>query len=221
MRRMLSMLMSVALMLSVATISVAAVEDETPTYTAGDELNITVEDEYEYTPSMAGLFAYSYKDGDTIGEGDVDINVITKVNQYTHVYAVSYSTSELTFEYVTLDMTWNPIDMEYQSQVGNAPGWKETAQDVTVTNFSDLPIAVSASIAKEANAEVEFDVSSGFTLDSAYNKTTQKAAPTSDTFTVSVKDGQAPLNEYSTATKFATMTITVKAVGDTSTDLIN
>lgn len=66
-----------------------------------------------------------------------------------HVYGVSIDVSELTYNYSsTKSLIWNPNSLAYEYVVdstGNTDDWSgKKTQTITVTNYSDLPIYVTA-----------------------------------------------------------------------------
>lgn len=157
--------------------------------------------------------------GDQVGSGEVSALLkTTGTHDYRHVYAASFSLNELTF---TFDQggtrTWNPETLRYELSEGGGGTWNDQGQDLNVSNYSDLPVKISATVSQaslpeEGSVTVTATKKGGdeteISLESAYNSTDpERSAPTSGTFEVKVTD--SPAYEHLKPTKIATITLTL------------
>ena len=208
-KKLLASLVSAAMLISAVTVgSYAAKYTEDPNHFTDDTPDLNQAD--------AGIDASSAQD--PIATKEVAVNV--KTNQpgsTTHVYAVSYSHTELIFTYnMGGSKVWNPDELRYEN-IGGSGDWASATQDLTVTNYSDLAVKVTASVSQAGlpeegvvtvTATQKGEVGSEITLGSAYNSGgPDSSAATSGTFEIKV-DGK-PRYEYTTATKIAAVTLTL------------
>ena len=155
-------------------------------------------------------------EGSTVGTGNVDVKIETSTSAtITHVYAIAYSTTELSYTYGATNYVWNPEDQVYDL-VSSGDTWSNNGGNtITVTNYSDLPVDVTATFQKETaitdNITANFADSNTLKLASAVTDNTDitsQGTPTSNTFTVSLT-GSAT-KPYGAGTKLGTITLTVK-----------
>lgn len=212
MKKILATTLALAMLAGAMTVSAGATYKQDPNHFTTDTSGLNKDN--------AGISANTAED--PISEKTVTVNVITnQPGTTTNVYAVSYSATTLTFTY---DMgggkVWNPEELKYEN-TGTGGGWQANGvQELTVTNYSDLGVKVTAKVnqtdmaeegAVTVTATKKGDVATEITLDSAYNSGNPSASQaTSGTFEVKV-DG-TPTYEYTTATKLAEITLTLEKV---------
>lgn len=208
MKKVLSLALALCLAVSMFTVGAGAKYSEDPNHFTEDNAG---------NNDTAGIDA-STVSGDEIAKKEVTVNIKTTLpGSTTNVYAVSYSVTELTFTYnMGGAKIWNPEELKYET-TGGAGTWSNDTQEITVTNYSDLPVKVAASVnqsgmAEEGvvtvTAEKKTDGGSEIELASAYNSSSpSESAATSGVFEVKVSG--TPTYEYTTATKLATITLTL------------
>lgn len=208
MKKVLATAMALAMLASAVTINAGAAYLSDPNHFTDDTSGLN--------SSNAGISANGVKD--PIASKDVEVKIQTSgdVNT-THVYAISYSHTELTFTYeMGGTRVWNPETLKYENKDGGGT-WSRATQEITVKNYSDLGVKITAAVDQEGlpeqgnvtvTAEKKTDGGAEIELASAYNSgNPQASAATEGIFEVKV-DG-SPVNEYTTAVKMATITLTV------------
>ena len=211
MKRILTLALALAMLAGVLTIPAGA------TYETVDTNHFTADD--ATNTDSAGTIATTAQD--PIGSEDVIVKVATTgtVNT-TNVYAITYSVTELTFTYNQGGTRiWNPETLKYENS-GTGGNWDSETQEITVKNYSDLAVKVSAAVdqtgmAEEGNVTVtatkKGDTVTEIQLESAYNSTMpSQSKATEGVFEVKVAG--TPVNEYGTATQMAKITLTVNKV---------
>lgn len=204
MKCILAVVMTLAMLLGVMTVGASA--------KYMDDTNQITSENSAGNSSTAGVVANGTA-GENVGSATVDVKIQTgKPGDTTHVYAVSYDVTELTFTYgSSAGLIWNPETLKYEtkSNTGN-DGWTTNEQKITVTNYSDLPVKVTPTVQKQTEEvdNVEIQVSSALELASA--------APEQPTGTGTVQSGQItvtvsgdPIGYYETAGKIAKILLTV------------
>lgn len=96
----------------------------------------------------------------------------------TVVYSVDVAWEDVSFSYQAGVTKWNPTTHAYDA-VGEAADWEDGVGSVIVTNHSNAAVAVTVSFAQAEtpNGTANITVENGsFTLDSAVDKATDKAA---------------------------------------------
>ncbi len=87
-------------------------------------------------------------------EGDINV----KVNDVVHMYAVDITYTNPT--YVLPTLTWDVNDLIYKTSGGNMT----TTVDITITNYSDLPVVATAEVADTNKDDyLEFNFTTGTT----------------------------------------------------------
>ena len=208
MKRVLSLALALCLVVGMFTVGASAKYSEDPNHFTADDAG---------NQNTAGIDASTVV-GDEIAKKEVTVNIKTTLpGSTTNVYAVSYSVTDRTFTYnMGGAKIWNPEELKYET-AGGAGTWSNDTQEITVTNYSDLPVKVEASVdqtgmAEEGvvtvTAEKKTDGGREIELASAYNSSTPSlSAATSGIFEVKVSG--TPTYEYTTATKLATITLTL------------
>ena len=159
MKRILALTLSLAMLAGLMTVSAGAeggyVEVSDNVEYAG--INDDHADD-QNTSNGGGMIAGTdaaptYDPNETIATGSVGVKGWTNMNEgsVTHVYAVSITTTELTFSYGTSGTSyiWDPSKLQYVSQGTSDGGWQEKGQEILVTNYSDLPVDVTAEYASQ------------------------------------------------------------------------
>ena len=80
----------------------------------------------------------------------------------THVYAITYDVTEVNFTYnMGGSQIWNPETLQYESDGTNGT-WGTTSKTITVKNYSDLAVDVTASADQvTTNEEVAITIDGG------------------------------------------------------------
>lgn len=208
MKKVLATAMALAMLASAVTINAGAAYPSDPNHFTDDTSGLN--------SSNAGISANGAKD--PIASKDVEVKIQTSgdVNT-THVYAISYSHTELTFTYkMGGTRVWNPETLKYENKDGGGT-WNRATQEITVKNYSDLGVKITAAVNQDGlpeqgnvtvTAAKKTDGGAEIVLASAYNSDNpQSSVATEGIFEVKV-DG-SPVNEYTTAVKMATITLTV------------
>ena len=160
MKRILALTLSLAMLAGLMTVSAVAAESSS-TYYNEESRNVEydatgADEEHENdknTEHGGGMIAGTddaprYTADETIATGSVDVKGWTNTNagSVTHVYAVSITTTELTFSYGTsgTSLIWDPSKLQYVEAGTSTGGWQGEGQEILVTNYSDLPVDVTA-----------------------------------------------------------------------------
>lgn len=208
MKRVVTLALALCLVVSMSTMAAGAKYSEDPNHFTDDNAG---------NDDTAGIDASTVV-GDEIAKKEVTVHIKTTMpGSTTNVYAVSYSLTELTFTYnMGGAKIWNPEELKYET-TGGAGTWSNDTQEITVTNYSDLSVKVSASVDQSGMAEegvvtVTAEKKSGggneLELASAYNSgTPSQSAATSGVFEVKVSG--TPTYEYTAPTKLAAITLTL------------
>lgn len=200
MKRILAIGMALAMLVGTMTVSAGAAYSK-----SGNNFN---EDNANNT-TTAGEVAITGTNGEEIGSADITVNLQTGApGEITHVYAVSYDVKELTFVYgSSAGKIWNPETLKYET-VGNEDGWSTKNQIINITNYSDLPVKVEATINPFSDTGVSIDPPEALELESAAPADMTKPGEEQSgslTFTMT----GTPLGVYETATEIGTITLTV------------
>lgn len=218
MKKALATTLSLAMLLGAMTVNAGATysnSDNNVTYASGTTAN---------TGYGGGVEKGQLAGGDTIGTGSVNIHITTgKESTTTNVYAVSIDKTELSFSYgKDTSYIWNPEKQQYVivKGSGSPDQWTTSADTITITNYSDLPIDVEASFQKDGGIRDEITVA--FTDSDAdikddgklkivsavtTNNLSASGTPQKGTFTVALSG--APTVPYNN-TKLGTITLTIK-----------
>ena len=200
MKRVLSLALALCLLAGVLTVNAGAVYSKD-----GNNFNT----DNATNQSTAGQVAVTGLNGEAVGEATVDVYLKTGApGEVTHVYAVSYDVTELEFQYGnSASKIWNPETLRYET-TGSSGGWNIATQTVTVTNYSDLPVKVTASISALSDTGVSIDTPEALELESAAPADmSQTGAEKSGELTFSMTG--TPLGVYETRQKIGTITLTV------------
>ena len=201
MKRILTIALVLCMLVSIMTIGANAGYLQDPNHLTADNAP---------NNSSAGKAAGSDDTTDTvIGSQAISVKVKgTSTSELIHVYAVSFSTTEVVFEWNNDASTiWNPDTLKYES-TNDEGSWIGQTQTITVNNYSDVAIEVSADNTSPDSSDenVTISVDGPLNLDSAYEGTATGSVK-SGKITVSV-DGTPEI--YPTATEIGTFTLTVK-----------
>ena len=206
MKRILAITMTLAMLLGLMTIGASA--------TYADDENRFTNDTAQTGNNNSGQPATDFAD-DTIGSKDVDVNITSTASDYTNVYAITYSTTDLTFTYqASSSYIWDPVKLQYVSSgTSDGTGWLNDEQELTVTNYSDLPVDVAASYTAESEV---YDVTVAMGLTTAPTETSTVNMELGDaidktpkTDTLYVKVSGTPNVSGLSAEKIGTITLTV------------
>ena len=144
-----------------------------------------------------------------IGSKDVTIKLHTSSSGgTTHVYAVSFSTTDITFTWNNSATTiWNPEKLQYET-TNDSGSWTAESENITVNNYSDVGIKVTPSETNptSSDAGVTITVGTALELASAYDNSATGSVKSG---TISVSVSGSPATAYPTATKIADFTLTV------------
>lgn len=211
MKKVLATAMALAMLASAVTINAGATYLSDPNHFTDDTSGLN--------GNNAGISANGARD--PIASKDVEVKIQTSgdVNT-TNVYAISYSHTELTFTYeMGGTRVWNPETLKYENKGGGGT-WSRDTQEITVKNYSDLGVKITAAVDQEGlpeqgnvtvTAAKKTDGGAEIELASAYNSSNpQASAATEGIFEVKVAG--SPVNEYTTAVKMATITLTVNKI---------
>ncbi len=203
MKKVLATAMALAMLASAVTINAGAVYSDgpnsfTPANTANNTGNLNVDPRPANHLDKAGVAATTAANGESVGQATVDIKVKTgDAGSTIHVYAVTYSVTELNFQYGNAaDIIWNPETLKYETVPSSGSGWTNPSQDITVTNYSDLPIKVEATVQNKTDAGVTITPDSTLELESAAPTGSTAGTGTAKTGTISVEVSGAPTGSY-------------------------
>lgn len=148
MKRVLTLFLALAMLAGVMTISAGAAG-----YAGDDGSNVTYVTAADNTAHGGGRQQGNLAAGQTIGTSEIPVKVqIAKATSTTSVYAVSVDKTELSFTYGSqTSYVWNPEKLQYDVVTSGSNTWDPASQTITVTNYSDLPIDVTADYNQEAN----------------------------------------------------------------------
>lgn len=234
MKRILALTLSLAMLAGLMTVSAGAVpavdnpySDQENSFTnlnnAGNTGNTTVDGP---TNSLEHAGVVAGDPGDTtIGTatGNVTINTGGS-SDTTHVWAVTYNMPELHFTYSTDGARiWNPETLRYETTSGTGT-WTGVSARIDVTNYSDLPVEVTATVNQTQETNVDLDIyaadatadadTATFTLASAADDMNNGVGTaTTNYFTLAVSgrpNGSYDTTGYVDGFQIATVTLTVK-----------
>ena len=157
-----------------------------------------------------------YDEDETIATGTIDVTASINDGEgsVTHVYAVSINTTSLSFTYGNnaTSYIWNPSKLQYDLVTGSGGdnGWSGS-QSISVTNYSDLPVDVTAAYQAETGHEgitASFSTSDTLSLDAATDGitgTSGTGTKVDGTFTMSLTGAPGALADN---TVIGTVTLT-------------
>lgn len=226
MKKVLVSTLALAMLLGATTVANAAEK-----YTEASNHVTYSEEATPNTGHGGGVEKGSLDKGDTIGTGSVDVKISTgSESTTTNVYAVSIDTTELSFSYGSAtSYIWNPEKQQYVIVTGSGTSteWRPTAETITITNYSDLPIDVEATFQKVEDIADNFTVS--FTDTDENTKSDSKLSLAAAVTTDSLKETGIPkVGAFTVAlsgtpsvpyanTKLGTITLTIKVPGGPGT----
>ncbi|WP_130870613.1 hypothetical protein [Intestinimonas massiliensis (ex Afouda et al. 2020)] len=147
--------------------------------------------------------------GTEIGSKDVTVKLqSSSTGGTTHVYAVSFNTTEVTFTWNNSATTiWNPETLKYET-TNDDGSWKEATQVIKVNNYSDVAIKVAPENAAPTSSDsgVTLAVTEELLLDSAYDNSAVGSVKSGD---ITVTVSGTPEVAYPTATEIARFTLKV------------
>lgn len=201
MKKVLATAMALAMLASAVTINAGAAYLSDPNHLTADNAGNT---------STAGTPAGVGDTTDTeIGSKEVTVKLqSSSTGGTTHVYAVSFSATELTFVWNNSATTvWNPETLKYET-TNDEGSWVAASQEITVNNYSDVAIKVKPDNAAPTSSDtgVTLSVTDELSLASAYDNTAVGSVK-SGTITVTVSG--TPETAYPTATEIAKFTLKV------------
>lgn len=201
MRRTLAITLTLAGLMGMMTFSAGAAYLSDPNHLTADDAGNT---------STAGTKANEGDTTDTaIGSKDIAIKLKTESGGGdVHVYAVSFSATELTFTWNNTATTiWNPETLEYETSSAEG-GWANASQKITVKNYSDVAIKVTADNTAPTSSDtgVTVAVDGPLELASAYDGTATGTVKEGD---ITVTVNGTPDKAYLTATEVARFTLNV------------
>lgn len=155
MKRILALTLSLAMLAGLMTVSAVAAEPQysggkKPQYYDGAGTEEANEVSEKVTNGGGVNWTNEYTEGDTIAIGESAVNVTSNTDgaSITHVYAVNFTMPDaLTFTYGSSSQyTWNPETMSYDMTSPGTDNWSADGKGtITVRNYSDLPVEVTAS----------------------------------------------------------------------------
>lgn len=206
MKRILALTLSLAMLAGLMTVSAGAAEG----YAEGSD-NVDYElidsgekhENQKNTNNGGGMIAgtgsnpTNYDEGEAIASGTIDVtaSINDREGSVTHVYAVSINTTSLSFTYGSgaTSYIWNPSKLQYDvvTSSGGENGWS-AGQSINVTNYSDLPVDVTAAYQADPGHEsisASFSASNTLSLNAATDGitgTTGTGTKVDGTFTMSL-----------------------------------
>ena len=201
MKRVFTLALVLCLAVSLCTVAANAKYSEDPNHLTTDTANNT---------STAGKpAAMGDTTGTLIGSREIPVKLQTISGGGTiHVYAVSFSTTEVTFTWSnTASTIWNPETLKYETQNDNG-SWQAATQKITVNNYSDVAIKVEADNAAPTSSDngVTLSVDGPLELASAYDNTAVGSVKSGD---ITVTVSGTPNVVYPNATEIAAFTLNV------------
>lgn len=201
MKKVLVTCMALAMLAGAMTVNAGATYKGDPNHLTVDNAN---------NANTAGKAAGVSDTTDTeIGKQTVPVKVQTVSDGgTTNVYAVSFSTTEVTFTWNNTATTiWNPETLKYETQ-NDTGSWKEANQIISVNNYSDVGIKVTPDTTRPASDDtgIILSVTDSLSLASAYDGTVTGSVKSGD---ITVTVSGTPANTYLDATKIADITLTV------------
>lgn len=151
---------------------------------------------------------------------EIPINATIKAGGTQHVLAASVDKTTLEFTYSKGGLIWDPVRLEYVSQ-GTDTAWSSADPTITVTNYSDVDVTVTAAVKSLDDPAVQFTVSNdgksatapcSVTIPSAWDRPSSTAGvgqAKSNTFTVSAL-GTPTHADSPDAFQIAALTLTLK-----------
>jgi len=119
--------------------------------------------------------------------------------------------SDTLYHQYTDNHIWNPETLEYEAT--HEGDWTNPSQDITVSNYSDLPVLVTPSATDPTDTNLTVKLGAALALDSAYNEDevidndASKASVKEGTINVSIEG--TPSVEAVSPTQVSTITLTV------------
>ena len=201
MKKVLATAMALAMLASAVTINAGAAYLSDPNHLTADNAG---------NASSAGTPAGVDDTTDTeIGSKEVTVKLqSSSTGGTTHVYAVSFSATELTFVWNNSATTvWNPETLKYET-TNDEGSWVAASQPITVNNYSDVAIKVKPDNAAPTSSDtgVTLSVTDELLLASAYDNT---AVGSVKSGTIMVTVSGTPETAYPTATEIAKFTLKV------------
>ena len=173
----------------------------------GDDNHVTA-DTASNTDTAGIVAPAGSANGSEVGSADVPVYIqASTATTFTNGYAISYDLDELVFVYnASESLIWNPETLMYEG--AKAGTWTTTTQDITVTNYSDIPVKVTPSNTTPADTGITVTLGDAIELDSAYDGD-RATAGTAKSDTIAVTISGAPTKDYIVKTLLTTITMTV------------
>lgn len=199
MKKFLSTILSLSMVVAMLTVGASATYLEDANHVTADTAG---------NSNTAGIVATDYSKGDEIGSVEIPVYIqTTSDDKTTHVYAVSYDVTELSFTYNGSSSTiWNPETLKYETSTSGT--WATASQDITVTNYSDLAIKVTPSNTTPIDSGVTVTLGSALELASAFDGDAA-AAGTAKSGTINVSVSGTPSASYTNKTELTKVTLTI------------
>ena len=146
MKKVLATCMALAMLAGAMTVNAGATYKGDPNHLTEDTAN---------NANKAGKAAGTTDTTDTeIGKQTIPVKIQTvSGGGTTNVYAVSFSTTEVTFTWNNTATTiWNPETLKYET-TNDSGSWAAESQKITVNNYSDVAIKVTPDTTAPASAD--------------------------------------------------------------------
>lgn len=220
-------LLSLALATAVAVTMAFGVNAVSYTPGNSESLNITEDQVISYDTNndeKADAQAGIQVNQSTNAQKDIAIKATIKEGAKQNVLAASVDKTALEFTYSADGMIWDPVQLKYVHQ-GTQTAWASKDPIITVTNYSDVDVEVTAGVSNPVSNNVTIAVSgvssdgtpvdnainSPVKINSAYNGETAQGSAKTGTFTINLSGG--PLSSTSVGPiEVATLTLTLKPV---------
>lgn len=204
MKRVLAIVTALAMLVSLMTVAASAAYSDGPnSFTSANTANNSGNKNVDPRPAnhldKAGVAAITGSNGEKVGqEATVEVKVKTGgAGDITHVYAVTYSTTELNFVYGQgSSVIWNPETLQYETIGATGDGWTTDEQTITVTNYSDLPVKVEATVQNKTDAGVTINPGAALELDSAAPASGTAGTGAAKSGTITVTLSGTPVGSY-------------------------
>lgn len=215
MKKLLSTTLALAMLAGAMTVSAGAVYSDGPnSFTSANNADNSGNQNIDPRPTNhldnAGIAATTGEKDEPVGEATIPVKLQTGgAGNITHVYAVTYDVTELNFTYGKgSNIIWNPETLQYETN-GPGGGWGVSEQTITVTNYSDLPVKVTATVQNKTDNGITFTPDGPLELGTAaINGTTGTGKEQSGEIKVTATG--TPIGSYTQeATKIADLLLTV------------
>lgn len=197
----IAVVMAAAMLAGAMTVNAGAAYMSDPNHLTEDTAGNT---------STAGKVVGAGDTTDTpIGSKDISVKLQSvSSGGTTNVYAISFSTTEVTFTWNNSATTiWNPETLKYETTT-DAGSWQEATQVIKINNYSDVAIKVTPNTTTPSSSDtgVTLTVTDELLLDSAYDNSAVGSVKSGN---ITVTATGTPDTAYPTATEIAKFTLNV------------